>query len=163
MRLFFIFALLIFTFQSCSTSSDDSTDMTNVVDNTTNNNTGTDTTNDNTGSDTTSGDMSGSSTLDVSYSGDFVSGAHTTQGMASVNLEKTILNFTNFKTSTGPVLNVYLATDTSANTYIDLGALKGIEGNFDYILPNNVDLDTYNYVIIWCVDYHVNFGYAVLK
>ena len=40
---------------------------------------------------------------DVNYSmGDFVSGAHLTTGKVSVNLEKTILSFNNFKTDNGP-------------------------------------------------------------
>ncbi len=97
------------------------------------------------------------------FSGDFTSGAHTTSGKASVNDSKTILSFTNFKTEGGPLLEIYLATDTSASTYITLGAIKGVEGNYEYTLPNNVDLTTYNHVLVWCVTYSINFGYAVLQ
>lgn len=96
-------------------------------------------------------------------SGDFISGAHTTTGEASVNASKTTLSFTDFKTDEGPLLEIYLATDTSASTYITLGAIKGVDGNYEYTLPDNVDLVTYNHVLVWCVTFSVNFGHSVLK
>tara|TARA_R110002049_G_scaffold127955_2_gene285180 strand:+ start:329 stop:790 length:462 start_codon:yes stop_codon:yes gene_type:complete len=96
-------------------------------------------------------------------SGDFISGAHTTAGKASVDDSKTTLSFTSFKTDEGPLLEIYLATDTSASTYITLGAIKGVDGNYEYALPNNVDLATYNHVLVWCVTFSVNFGHAVLN
>ena len=95
-------------------------------------------------------------------SGDFISGAHTTAGKASVD-SKTTLSFTSFKTDEGPLLEIYLATDTSASTYITLGAIKGVDGNYEYALPDNVDLATYNHVLVWCVTFSVNFGHAVLN
>ncbi|WP_027136623.1 DM13 domain-containing protein [Gaetbulibacter saemankumensis] len=104
-------------------------------------------------------DMSGNKT----YSGDFVSSAHPTSGKATINSERTILSFTDFKTDNGPVLEVYLATNNTAESYISLGELKGIEGNYTYALPENIDFTKYNHVIIWCVEFSVNFGYAVLK
>lgn len=104
-------------------------------------------------------DMSGASL----FQGDFVSSAHTTSGKATINEAKTTLSFSNFKTDNGPVLEVYLATNTSVTTYITLGAVKGVDGNYEYVLPNNVDYKIYNHVIIWCVDFKVNFGYAILK
>ena len=95
--------------------------------------------------------------------GDFVSGAHLTTGKASVNLEKTILSLNNFKTDNGPRLLVYLATDASIVDYVDLGDLKGIDGNYTYTIPDNTDLEKYNRVDIWCVDFSVSFGHALLK
>ncbi|MBP0904096.1 DM13 domain-containing protein [Mariniflexile gromovii] len=97
------------------------------------------------------------------FEGDFVSSAHPTSGKASVNTEKTILSLTNFKTDSGPSLEIYLATNTSGSDYITLGAIKGVDGNYNYALPANVDLTKYNHVIVWCVPFSVNFGYAVLK
>ena len=99
----------------------------------------------------------------TSFAGDFVSSAHPTSGKASINKEKTVLSFTNFKTDTGPVLEVYLTTNTSVTNYISLGALKGVNGNYEYTLPENIDYSVYSHVVIWCVDFKVNFGYAVLK
>tara|TARA_R110001583_G_scaffold86860_1_gene226731 strand:+ start:69718 stop:70146 length:429 start_codon:yes stop_codon:yes gene_type:complete len=95
--------------------------------------------------------------------GDFVSGAHVTTGKASVNFEKTILSLSSFKTDTGPKLLVYLATDASVNDYISLGDLKGVNGNYIYTIPDNSDLEKYNRVDIWCVDFSVSFGHALLK
>jgi len=95
--------------------------------------------------------------------GEFVSDAHPTSGKAKVNSDKTILTFENFKTDNGPKLLVYLATDTNSTEYINLGDLKGLEGNFTYSIPAGTDLSTYNIVNIWCVDFSVNFGYAKLK
>lgn len=99
----------------------------------------------------------------TSFKGNFVSSAHPTSGKVSINNEKTILSFTDFKTDNGPVLEVYLTTDTSVSNYITLGVLKGINGNYEYTLPANIDYTIYNHVVIWCVDFKVNFGYAVLN
>ena len=102
-------------------------------------------------------------TSDSFLMGEFVSDAHPTSGKAKVNSDKTILTFENFKTDNGPKLLVYLATDTNSTEYINLGDLKGLEGNFTYSIPAGTDLSTYNIVNIWCVDFSVNFGYAKLK
>ncbi|QDH80405.1 DM13 domain-containing protein [Echinicola soli] len=100
---------------------------------------------------------------EVAYLGDFMNDAHPTSGIASIGKSETSLNFTDFKTDNGPLLEVYLATDKEASDYITLGELKGIEGDFSYSIPKNVNLDKHKYVLIWCVDFSVNFGYAVLE
>ncbi|SFZ91418.1 Electron transfer DM13 [Flaviramulus basaltis] len=102
-------------------------------------------------------------TTNAIYGGDFVSAAHPTMGMVSVNPEKTILNIKGFKTDSGPVLEMYLATSTNANTFISLGVLKGLDGDYEYTLPDNVDFDIYKYVMVWCVEYSINFGHAILS
>ncbi|MCH4553502.1 DM13 domain-containing protein [Aestuariibaculum lutulentum] len=108
-------------------------------------------------------EMEEMSSVEVAYSGNFISSAHPTSGKVTIDKDKKIVSFTNFKTDSGPGLEVYLATDTSASSYISLGALKGIEGNYEYNLPDNIDYNQYNHVIIWCVPFSVNFGYAVLN
>lgn len=95
--------------------------------------------------------------------GNFIDGSHPTSGKAAVNLEKTLLRFTNFKTDNGPKLLVYLATDANATEFVNLGDLKGISGDFTYSIPVNTDLTKYNMVNIWCVDFSVSFGTATLK
>ena len=95
--------------------------------------------------------------------GDFVSGVHPTSGKAAVNEDKTILSFTNFKTDEGPKLLVYLTTDVNATDFVNLGDLKGIEGDFTYNIPANTDLSKYKIVNVWCVDFSVSFGTAELK
>ena len=96
----------------------------------------------------------------------FVSAAHPTSGKASINPDKTILSFTNFKTDAGPLLEVWLAsqeTSTTSETYISLGALKSIQGDFTYELQSGIDLKKYDHVVIWCLDFSVSFGYAMIK
>ena len=102
-------------------------------------------------------------TTNLTYGGDFVSAAHPTMGMVSINPEKTILNIKGFKTDSGPLLEMYLATSTEANTFISLGVLKGLDGDYEYTLPENVDFDAYKYVMVWCVEYSINFGHTILS
>lgn len=101
----------------------------------------------------------------VIFSGTFVSSAHPTTGEAMVNEEKTILNFTEFKSDDGPDLDIYLASDLSDVTgdFINLGDIKGLDGNYAYDLPTNTNLFVYKYVVVWCKDFDVNFGYATLE
>ena len=98
------------------------------------------------------------------FKGDFVSVAHSTSGIASIDSNGTTLTLTNFKTDSGPDLNIYLATSTNnvTSNFIDLGNIKGIKGNYTYTVPGGTDYTAYKYVIVWCVDFDVNFGYAEL-
>ena len=101
---------------------------------------------------------------DPAFEGDFVSAAHTTSGIASIDKDETTLTFTNFKTDDGPDLNIYLAASLTNVTsdFIDLGDIKGVNGNYTYTLTGNTDYNIYKYVIVWCVAFDVNFGYALL-
>ena len=102
--------------------------------------------------------------VNPAFSGDFVSVAHPTSGHASIVQDETTLTLTNFKTDSGPDLNIYLATSLSdvTSVYIDLGDIKGVDGNYTYDLPGIADYTQYKYVIVWCVAFNVNFGYAEL-
>ncbi len=95
--------------------------------------------------------------------GDFIDVAHPTSGMAIVNAERTELELIDFKSDNGPILELYLATDPTAEDYISLGELQGLEGDFIYILPQNINFDTHKYVMVWCVTFEVDFGHAVLE
>ena len=99
-----------------------------------------------------------------SFIGDFVSGVHATSGMASIDKDKTTLSLTDFKTDSGPDLNIYLARNIASVTsdYIDLGNIKGIDGDYTYALSGNTDYTKYKYVVVWCVAFDVNFGWAEL-
>ena len=98
------------------------------------------------------------------FMGDFVSAAHTTRGTASIDQEETTLTLTDFKTDSGPDLNIYLSSSETNVTsdFIDLGDIKGVDGTYIYTLPVNTDYTKYKYVIVWCVAFNVNFGYAIL-
>lgn len=95
--------------------------------------------------------------------GSFVSDAHPTTGECTVSDDESTLSLNNFKTDDGPKLLLYLSTEVDSNDFVDLGDLKGIEGNFKYNIPDNTDLKKYKYVVVWCVDFSVSFGHAELK
>ena len=105
-------------------------------------------------------------------SGQFHSGAHETKGTATVfqlGDGKKTLRLTNFATSNGPDVHVYLvASDAKDNDtvtkseYVDLGSLKGNIGDQNYELPAGADLAKYRAVTIWCKRFSVNFGTAPL-
>lgn len=109
----------------------------------------------------------------VLASGQFHSVAHTSKGMATIyQLEggKRVLRLTEFETSNGPDLQLYLvaATDTKDSDsvkkagFIALGALNGNEGDQNYELPTNLDLAKYPSVTVWCRRFGVNFTTAPL-
>lgn len=105
--------------------------------------------------------------------GRFHSGAHETAGTATIYQTepgKRLLRLTNFKTSNGPDVHVYLvaANDATDNDtvkkagFVDLGSIKGNEGDQNYDLPSDADLAKYHAVTIWCARFNVNFGTAPL-
>ena len=95
--------------------------------------------------------------------GVFVSDAHPTMGTATVNEAVTNLSLTQFKTDDGPKLLLYLSTEVDSKDYVDLGDLKGLEGDFNYAIPAGTDIEKYKYVVVWCVDFSVSFGHAELE
>jgi hypothetical protein len=115
----------------------------------------------------------GASTMSALVSGRFHSVAHETHGAATVQElgnGRRVLRLTDFKTSNGPDVRVYLvaASDASDNEtvtkagFVELGALKGNEGDQNYDIPANVDLGKYRAVTIWCHRFNVNFATAPL-
>ena len=73
------------------------------------------------------------------------------------------VRFENFSTINGPNLHVYLAKDLGAKDFIDLGAIKGTDGNINYQVPSGVDLSEYTYIMHWCVPFRVLFNYAEIQ
>lgn len=105
--------------------------------------------------------------------GVFHSNAHETRGTAAVFQladGKKTLRLTNFETSNGPDVHVYLvaAEDAKDNDtvtkagFVDVGTLKGNIGDQNYDLPANIDIAKYRAVTIWCKRFSVNFGTAPL-
>jgi hypothetical protein len=84
---------------------------------------------------------------------------------------KRVLRFTNFETSNGPDVVVYLiAAGDAADSQtvknaspILLGSLKGNVGDQNYDLPSDVDLSKYRAVTIWCRRFNANFATAPLS
>jgi aquaporin Z len=107
-------------------------------------------------------------------SGTFSGVMHPTSGTATIYRVPggdRILRFTNFTTSNGPDVHVYLvAADDAKDSatvkqadFIDLGTMKGNIGDQNYTLSNDLDLSKYRTVSIWCKRFAVNFGAAPLK
>jgi hypothetical protein len=104
--------------------------------------------------------------------GDFKGYAHETHGTAAIYAVdgKRVLRLTNFMTSNGPDVHVYLVAAPDAKDdatvkkagYIDLGSMKGNIGDQNYEVPGNVDLKKYQAVTIWCARFSVTFATAPL-
>jgi hypothetical protein len=104
--------------------------------------------------------------------GQFRSIAHETIGTAAVYEVngRRVLRLTGFSTSNGPDVRVYLvaAPDAPDNEtveragFVELGKLKGTQGDQNYDLPSGVDLTKYRAATIWCRRFSVNFGTAPL-
>jgi electron transfer DM13 len=106
-------------------------------------------------------------------SGSFYSILHPTEGTATIYQMgdgTRVLRFTNFKTSNGPDVHVYMVAAEDAKDaatveragFIDLGVIKGNIGDQNYRLGSDVDLSKYRAVSIWCKRFSVNFGAAPL-
>ncbi|HEX2226380.1 MAG TPA: DM13 domain-containing protein [Candidatus Binatia bacterium] len=105
--------------------------------------------------------------------GSFKSLAHETKGSASIYQladGKRTLRLTDFETSNGPDVHVYLtAAEVEKGNdsikqagFIDLGSMKGNKGDQNYDIPGDVDLRKFSNVTIWCARFGVNFGQAAL-
>jgi hypothetical protein len=105
--------------------------------------------------------------------GNFKGLAHETKGLASIYEladGKRTLRLTEFETSNGPDVHVYLTAAEVAKGgdaikaagFIDLGSMKGNKGDQNYDIPADADLNKYMNVTIWCARFGVNFGEAAL-
>jgi hypothetical protein len=105
--------------------------------------------------------------------GQFHSVAHETHGTATiqdVGGGRRVLRLTEFATSNGPDVRIYLvaAADAGDNEtvtkagFVELGRLKGNEGDQNYEVPDDLDLTRYRAVTIWCRRFSVNFATAPL-
>ena len=108
--------------------------------------------------------------------GTFHGKVHQTSGRATVYQEKNgklVLRLTNFKTSNGPDVHVILIAakdaDDDANFLksdtqrVELGMLKGNEGDQNYEIPAGTDLAKFQTVSIYCERFNANFGAAPLE
>lgn len=91
--------------------------------------------------------------------------SHPANGFVRVvrNGDETIIRYEEYKTINGPDVRVYLANDLKASDYVDLGPIKGTEGNINYSVPAGVDISKYRYVLTWCEDFAVLFNSADLS
>jgi hypothetical protein len=99
------------------------------------------------------------------YTSSFTSGAHSTSGKVYVvkSSDKSYtLQLQDFKTDDGPDVHIYLASDKSANDYIDV-LPKSKNGTYTIAVNQAVDFTKYKYLLIWCESFSVLFGSAELK
>jgi Electron transfer DM13 len=110
------------------------------------------------------------------FTGKFHGKVHETSGRATVYQEadgKLVLRLTGFKTSNGPDVHVILVATKDAsddanflksNTErVELGKLKGNEGDQNYEIPAGTDLSKFQTVSIYCERFNANFGAAPLE
>ncbi|MGM7683718.1 DM13 domain-containing protein [Cytobacillus sp. Hm23] len=103
-----------------------------------------------------------------SYAGTFVEvdNEHNISGNAFTVTadDKMYIRFEQFSVTNGPDLKVYLTKEGQPTSEgIDLGKLKGNQGDQNYEIPEGVDLSEYNKVVVWCRAFDVDFGYAMLE
>lgn len=105
-----------------------------------------------------------SSSAEIISQGIFMPSAHEVEGRALLiddDGEK-ILRFEDFETINGPKLHIYLSSELGNDDFVDLGEIKATKGNVNYEIPEGVDTEKYNKVLVWCKPFRVLFSYAEL-
>ena len=110
------------------------------------------------------------------YTGKLEGKAHATSGRATIYESaegRRYLRLSDFTTSNGPDVHVLLARAEDKGLdeeivkgnldFVELGSLKGNQGDQNYDLPANADLNQYQAVVIYCERFHAVFGVAKLE
>ena len=110
------------------------------------------------------------------YTGRFEGKARPASGRATIYKAsdgRQYLRLTDFTTSNGPDVHVVLAqSDDQSLTQeivkgqfdsLEVGSLKGNQGDQNYDLPTAADLHKYNAVVVYCERFHAVFGLARLE
>ena len=127
------------------------------------------------GPSTTAGDAMPSGTPGVVKSGAFVDAdaVHRGSGTATVYELASgshIVRLEDLRVTNGPALVVYLAehpaparaSDVTDGDFVNLGELKGNIGSQNYPVPDGVDIENFDSVVIWCELFGVLFSPAAL-
>jgi len=88
---------------------------------------------------------------------------HYAEGLAKIiEVDGSIfLRFEDFEVTNGPDLRVYITQDGDVKKGVHLEKLKGSKGNQNYEL-NDIDIEQFNSVVIYCQPFGVYFGQAEL-
>jgi hypothetical protein len=105
--------------------------------------------------------------------GTFQAAEHPTQGTARVVTEngKSYIEFdSSFKTDNGPDLFVILhrsdappISGIKEQDYVSIARLQNTSGTQRYDIPENVNLQDFKSVAVWCRQFNATFGYAPLS
>jgi hypothetical protein len=117
-----------------------------------------------------------SSEPEALYTGRLEGKVHQTSGRATIYKTsdgKMYLRLSDFTTSNGPDVHVLLAKAEDKTLVqeivkgnldsVELGTLKGNQGDQNYDLPAAADLNQYQAVVIYCERFHAIFGVAKLE
>ncbi len=97
---------------------------------------------------------------------------HPTNGKAKivkVNGKRYLEFSKGFTTARGPKVRVVLHRNSTVpvnlqqKDYVTLAALQRFDGAQRYQIPDNLNLDDFKSVAIWCEQFNVTFGYASLQ
>ena len=108
------------------------------------------------------------------FTGKFHGNVHKTEGRATVYQDadgKPVLRLKDFKTSNGPDVHVVLVAANAGDAKslksdterIELGKLRGNEGDQNYEIPAGTDLTKFGAVLIYCERFNAVFGVAPLE
>ena len=103
--------------------------------------------------------------LTVISQGSFAGAAHTVTGAVKLSKDaagKKSLVFENFNTQSGPDLRIWMAEDVSGKVYSEITSTVK-NGTYSLDVPADVDTAKKTFVLVWCKQYVVLFGSAMLK
>ena len=102
----------------------------------------------------------------IKYSGMFSSApGESVSGNALVLFQNGVYSIAleNMNVGNGPDLHLYLSKELKPLNFIDVSKLKSTSGNQVYALTSIPNFTQYKYVLVFCQQYNVLFGSAVLK
>jgi Electron transfer DM13 len=103
--------------------------------------------------------------LTVISQGSFTNGVHSVSGVVKLSKDaagKKFLVFEDFKTESGPDLRIWLAEDNAGKNYAEITKTVN-NGTYKLELASDVDTSKKTYVLVWCKQFTVLFGSAILK
>src|SRR3990170_3428946 len=103
--------------------------------------------------------------VEITKTGEFEGLAgHKAQGIAKIIQanDMTFLRFEEFEVTNGPDLRVYITQNGNVHDGIHLEKLKGSRGDQNYLLEN-IDVEVYNTVVIYCQPFGAYFAQAELN
>lgn len=96
----------------------------------------------------------------------FQNGDYVVTGTARLEFSSTgkkILSFDNFSTMAGPDVDVYLSNTNNSVT----GGIKISDVSYSttsqYTVPTGIDINDYQYIVLWCTDFGQYWGFGQLS